>query len=88
MEMIELDIEMDNNLVAKTHDLAQRYFGDDSEASMAQVLELAFRMRSLWRHSIKVGKQETDEAVSHWQFPESPVNGEDSDKIRQWLFRR
>ena len=71
MEKVELNIEMDNNLVAKIHDLARRYFGDDSEESMANVLELAFRMRSLWGHSIRVGQQETNETISNWEFPES-----------------
>ena len=88
MEMVELDIEMDNNLVAKTHDLAQRYFGNDSEASIAQVLELAFRMRSLWGHSIGVAQQETDEAVSNWEFPESTGKRDNNGGIQNWLFRR
>ena len=34
------------------------------------------------------GQEETDEAVSQWQFPELSVTGEDNDKIRRWLFRR
>ena len=88
MEMVELDIEMDNSLVAKTHDLAQRYFGDDSESSMAQVLELAFRMRSLWGHSIGVGQQDINEAVSNWEFPESTEKRDSNGRIQNWLFRR
>lgn len=88
MEIVELDIEMDNDLVARTHDLAQRYFGDDSEASLAQVLELAFRMRSLWGGAVRVGQQETDEAVSKWEFSESPVTRENTGTIKNWLFRR
>lgn len=87
MEIIELDIEMDNNLVAKTHDLAQRYFGNDSEASLAQVLELAFRMRNLWGHSTMSGQQDTDEALSSWKFPESSEK-RDNNGIQNWLFRR
>ena len=87
MEMVELDIEMDNNLVARAHDLAKQYFGNDSEESMARLLDLAFKMRSLWRQSIISGQQDTDEAISNWEFPESSekanVNG-----IQNWLFRR
>jgi len=88
VEMVELDIEMGNDLIAKTYDLALRYFGDDSEASLAQVLEVAFRMRSLWSQLVERGQQETDEAVSRWEFAESPSIRENSDRIRHWLFRR
>lgn len=88
MEMVELDIEMGNDLIAKTYGLAFRYFGDDSNASLAQVLEVAFRMRHFWSHSVKEGQLETDEAVSKWEFAESPVTDENSGTIRRWLFRR
>jgi len=88
VEMVDLDIEMGNDLIAKAHDLALRYFGDDSDASLAQVLEVAFRMRCLWSRSVRRGQQETDEAVSSWEFAESPVTDENSDTIRRWIFRR
>lgn len=88
MEMVELDIEMDNDLVGKTCDLALRYFGDDSDASLAQVLELAFRMRSLWGRMVKIGQQDTDEAISNWKFPESTMNRDNNGSIQNWLFRR
>ena len=87
MEMVDLGIEMDNDLVGKTCDLALRYFGDDSDVSLAQVLELAFRMRSLWGRAVKVGQQETDEAVSNWEFPKSEGKQENNG-IQNWLFRR
>ena len=88
MEMVELDIEMNNDLIAKTRDLALRYFGDDGDASLAQVLEVAFRMRCLWSRSVKEGQLETDEAVTRWEFAESPVTEENSGAMRRWLFRR
>lgn len=88
MGMVELDIEMGNDLIAKTCDLACRYFGDDSDASLAQVLEVAFMMRCLWSRSVRKGQQETDEAASNWEFPESPVTEENNSNIRRWLFRR
>ena len=88
MEMIELDIAMGNDLIAKTRDLAVRYFGDDSDASLAQVLEMAFTMRCLWSRSVKQGQQETGEAVSTWEFPESTTNRENNVSIQNWLFRR
>ena len=88
MEMIELDIGMDNNLIAKTRELAVRYFGDDSEVSLAQVLEMAFMMRFLWSRSVKQGQLETGEAVSTWELPESTSRQENSDSIQNWLFRR
>ena len=88
MGMIEIDIGMDNNLTAKTCELAVRYFSDASEASLAQVLEMAFTMRCLWSRSVRIGQQETGEAVSAWDFPESTVKQENSDSIQDWLFRR
>lgn len=88
MTTIELQIAMDNNLIAKTRELAIRHFGDDSDASLAQVLELAFRMRLLWSRRVKLGQEETDEAISQWQFPKSLPADEDNVNIRRWLFRR
>ena len=88
MEMVDLGVEMDNDLIAKTRDLAIRYFGDASDTSLAQVLEMAFTMRCLWSRSVTRGQQDTSEAVSTWEFPESTVKQEDSDGIQDWLFRR
>jgi len=88
VDMVELDIEIDNDLITKAHDLALQYFGDDSDVSLAQVLEVAFRMRCLWSRSVRRGQQETDEAVSNWDFPKRPVTGENTDTIYNWLFRR
>ncbi len=88
MEMAELDIEMDDNLVTRTRELASRYCGDDSDASLAQVLELAFRMRSMWGRMVKIGKQDNDEAISSWKFPESTMNRDNNGNIQSWLFRR
>ena len=88
VEMIRLDIRISNNLACKTRQLAVQYFGDDSDASLAQVVEVAFRMRYLWSHSVTRGQQDTDEAVSTWEFPELTVNQENGGSIRNWLFRR
>jgi hypothetical protein len=88
VEIVDLDIEMSGDLIKKVRNLAHRYFGDDSGASEAQVLEVAFRMRCLWSRSVKEGHLATDEAVSDWECPESPVNKENTVGIRNWLFRR
>jgi len=88
VERVQLDVDMEDDLIAKTRDLAVRYFGDDSDESLAQVLEVAFRMRCLWSCSVGRGQQETDEAVSSWEFAESPVTEENDGTIRRWLFRR
>ena len=88
MQMIELDVQMDNDLIAKARGLAVRYFGDDSDASLAQVLEVAFRMRCLWSRSIRTGQQQTDEAITSWEFAESPGDTENTGSIRNWLFGR
>jgi len=88
VEMIELEIAMDNDLIAKTRDLAVRYFDDDSDACLAQVVEVAFKLRSLWSRSIKQGQQETSEAVSTWESLKSTLGRENSNSIQNWLFRR
>jgi len=88
VEMIELDMVMEEDLIGKTRELATRYFGDDSDTSVAQVLEIAFMMRCLWSRSVKQGHQETGEAVSTWEFPESTIKQENSNNIQDWLFRR
>ena len=88
METIEIDMVMENDLIDKTHNLATRYFGDDSDDSLRKVVELAFMMRSLWSHSVYQGQQETGEAVSTWEFSESSVKPENDSSIQKWLFRR
>ncbi len=88
MERVQLDVDMEDDLIAKTRDLAVRYFGDDSDESLAQVLEVAFRIRCLWSRSVGRGRQETDEAVSSWECAESPITEESNGTIRDWLFRR
>ena len=88
MEMLELDIEMTNDLVAKVHNLAQRYFGNDDDPSLSKVLEVAFNMRYLLSHSIEGGHLGTDEVVTDWEVPKSTQKPENSDCVREWLFRR
>ena len=88
LEMVELDIAISDDLVAKTRDLAVRYFGDDNDESLARVLQLAFAMRCLWSQSVQGGQHEVDEVVSNWEFSESPVSEENTGTISSWLFRR
>jgi len=86
--MAELDIYLERDLLDEIAKLALKQYGDASETSQRRVVETALAMRVLWSGSIIKGQEETDEAISQWQFPESPVTGEDSDNIRRWLFRR
>ena len=88
MQTVELDIEMADDLISKTRDLAMRYFGNDGDESLARLLALAFSMRWLWSHSVQSGQHEVNEAVSNWEFPESPLTEENTDTINSWLFRR
>ena len=79
---------MSDDLIGKTRDLARRYYGDDSDESLARVLELAFEMRCLWSQSVQGGQREVDAVVSNWEFSESSVSEEDTGTISSWLFRR
>jgi hypothetical protein len=88
MELVEINVEMGKDLISRTHELAMKYFGDDSDMSLAQVLETAFRMRCLWSRSVKQGQSETDEVVSKWEFLDSPINRGNTGIIQDWLFRR
>ncbi|MFC1930521.1 hypothetical protein ACFLWE_01340, partial [Chloroflexota bacterium] len=88
VEMIDLHIELDNGLITKTRELALQFFGDDSEGSMAKVLEVAFTMRYLLAHSVKEGQFETGDANSKWEFADIPVTEENSGTILRFLFRR
>jgi len=88
VEMLELDIEMGDDLIAKTRDLAVQYFGDDGDESLARVLQLAFAMRCLWSQSVQGKQNEVDEAVSSWESSGSPVTEKDTGTINDWLFRR
>jgi len=88
VERVQLDVDMEDDLIAKTRDLAVRYFGNDSDESLAQVLEVAFKMRRLWSCSVISRQQETDEAMTTWEFPESQAKQENNVTIQSWLFRR
>lgn len=88
MQTVELDIEMADDLISKTRDLAMRYFGNDGDESLARLLALAFLMRWLWSHSVQSGQHEVNEAVSNWEFLESPLTEENTGTINSWLFRR
>ncbi len=88
METEDLEISMDSDLIAKTRELAIQCFGDDSEESLARVLEIALKMRCFWSRSVKQGQQDTDEAITTWEFSPSSSSNEATDDIRGWLFRR
>ncbi len=86
--MAELNIYIESNLLEEIAGIAIRQYGDDSEASRQRVVETALEMRILWSGLIVKGQDETDEAVSQWQFPESVATPEDEDDILRWMFRR
>jgi len=86
--MAELEIYLDRRLLEGIRELAIKHYGEDSESSRRHVIETALEMRIIWSNSIERGQQETDEAVSKWEFPESTATRENSDSIQNWLFRR
>lgn len=86
--MTNLELCLEDKLLKGLSELAIKHYGEDSESSRRHVIETALEMRIIWSHSIERGQQETDEAVSKWEFPESTVKREDSDSIQNWLFRR
>jgi hypothetical protein len=86
--MADLDILANDRLLVVIKRLAIKLYGDDSEASQKRVIETALEMRIVWSHLVEKGQQETDEAVSNWEFAESPVTEENTGTISNWLFRR
>ena len=88
MQTVELDIEMGDDLISKIRDLAVAYFGDEGDQSLARLLALALAMRCLWSRSVQSGQHEVNEAVSNWEFSESPLTEENTGTMNSWLFRR
>lgn len=86
--MADLDIPANDKLLGVIKRLAIKLYGDDSEASRKRVVETALEMRIVWSHLVERGQQDTDEAVSRWEFLESPVTEENTGTISNWLFRR
>jgi len=86
--MANLDILANDRLLGVIKKLAIKLYGDDSEASQKRVIETALEMRIVWSHLVEKGQQETDEAVSNWEFAESLVTEENTGTISNWLFRR
>ena len=71
--MADLDIPANDRLLGVIKRLAIKLYGDDSEASRKRVVKTALEMRIVWSHLVQKGQQETNEAVSRWEFSESPV---------------
>ena len=86
--MADLDIPASDKLLGVIKRLSIKLYGDDSEASYKRVVETALQMRIVWSRLVERGQQETDEAVSRWEFSESPVTKENTGTISNWLFRR
>ena len=86
--MADLDILANDRLLEVVKRLAIKLYGDDSEASRRRVVETALEMRIVWSNLVERGRQETDEAVSKWEFAESQVIDENTNTINDWLFRR
>jgi len=86
--MAELEIYLESKLLEGISKLAMQHYGEDSESSRKRVVETALKMRIVWASSIERGQQETGEAVSTWEFAESPDTEENGDAMRRWLFRR
>jgi hypothetical protein len=86
--MAELEVYLDGKLLKGISELAVKHYGEDSELSRKRVVETALEMRIVWSKSIERGQQETNEAVSRWEFSESPVTEKDTNTINDWLFRR
>ena len=86
--MAEIDIYVESSLLEEVRRLAVEQYGDDSEASQRRLVETALEMRLLWSNSVAKGQEETGEAASRWQFPDTPATIEDKDRIRAWLFKR
>ena len=86
--MANLDILANDRLLGVIKKLAIKLYGDDSEPSRKRVVETALKMRIVWSHLVEKGQQETDEAVSRWEFSESPVTEENTGTISNSLFRR
>jgi hypothetical protein len=86
--MAEWDIELGSDLIDGVKRLAARHYGEVSDASIAQVTEVALEMRLLWQEFVKGGESEIEETVVNWNF----VNGESTRQlpaeIQGWLFRR
>ncbi|MFH1662353.1 MAG: hypothetical protein ABH934_00275 [Chloroflexota bacterium] len=79
---------MSEDMAAKVHDLAVRYFGEDTETNQAKVLETAFKMRYLWSFLVREGQRETEEADTVWEFVQPSVSDDNNSRIQNWLFRR
>ena len=86
--MAELEIYIEGKLLEGISEFAIKHHGEDSEVTRQRVVETALEMRMLWSRSVKQGQELTGEAVSSWEFAESPVTQENSGNIRRWLFRR
>ena len=86
--MTELEIYLEGKLLEGISKLAMKHYGEDNEASRKRVVETALEMRIVWSNLVERGQQETDEAVSEWDFSESSVTEENTGTISNWLFRR
>lgn len=86
--MAEVEISISDEMLEQVSQLAIKQYGDGSETSKGRVVETALKMRTLWSYSIIKGQDEIEEAISHWEFLQSTITGENGNDINAWLFRR
>ncbi|MGD0779620.1 MAG: hypothetical protein ABR954_02400 [Dehalococcoidales bacterium] len=86
--MAEVEINISDEMLEQINQLAIKQYGDGSETSKGRVIETALKMRTLWSCSIMKGQDEIEEAISRWEFSQSPIPGENDDSVNKWLFRR
>jgi hypothetical protein len=86
--MAEVEISISDEMLEQISQLAIKQYGDGSETSKGRVVETAVKMRTLWSCSIMKGQDEIEEAISRWEFSQTPISGENGDIINNWLFRR
>jgi hypothetical protein len=86
--MAEVEINIRDEMRKQIDRLTVKQYEDDSEASRKRVIQTALKMRTLWSYSIIKGQDETEEAISYWEFPQSAITSENGHNINEWLFRR
>ena len=86
--MMDLSVELDDEVVTKIREIAERHYGDSGDVSVCRVVESALKMRLLSVQLAQEGAADIEEPVVDWGFGDKQPAAQLPGVIQSWLFRK
>jgi hypothetical protein len=86
--VVNLPIELNNELIEAVKDLAQRHYGDTTDASIGHVVEASLKIRLLCLELAEGSGSEIEEPMVNWEFADKQPSQQLPSGIREFLFKK